>query len=148
MTRSHGNTVGTEYGRMGIRLLIRMRLRIDIRMRKNILVMQIQQCYCSYLNPDEDIVAPRNSLTYRQRRQIQRQLAYEEVQHSALANIPLMPHTANQLCVICYSLLKDVNLAGGNKIEQTECAHYFHLDCLSKWKALSGTCPVCRQSVS
>lgn len=55
---------------------------------------------------------------------------------------PVATDTANKMCVICYCRTDKVA-----DIEQTECNHHFHRDCLKTWKAISKTCPVCRKAI-
>ena len=53
---------------------------------------------------------------------------------------------ANTLCVICYSRLKDFDSPVSTEIEVAPCNHHFHKHCLTKWKAMSKICPICRQT--
>jgi len=48
----------------------------------------------------------------------------------------------NQLCVICYCQSSERKI-----FEQTKCNHYFHKDCINRWKSISESCPICRQSI-
>lgn len=50
---------------------------------------------------------------------------------------------ANTLCVICYCSLADYGVEVD--IEETDCHHHFHKQCLQKWKKVSTACPVCRK---
>ena len=45
---------------------------------------------------------------------------------------------SEKTCTICLDVLQ------GNSTRSLPCAHVFHTTCISKWLALSNTCPVCR----
>ena len=42
-------------------------------------------------------------------------------------------------CGICLE-----SFSNGEKLKTMPCLHAFHADCLDKWLAVSGTCPVCK----
>lgn len=48
----------------------------------------------------------------------------------------------NKECCICLENLID------KKCTKTDCGHYFHTECLNKWKKWSDDCPLCRESMT
>ena len=52
----------------------------------------------------------------------------------------------NPQCCICMDgcvVSEDENSSG---VQQTECGHWFHRDCLADWKLRKDTCPMCRKT--
>ena len=52
----------------------------------------------------------------------------------------LHPCKTNETCIICYDNNK-------NEMVKTNCAHYFHDECASKWFYDKDLCPLCNQEV-
>jgi len=68
------------------------------------------------------------------------------ISEEAINNLPRIQLTQQQIdekieCTVC----KD-EFQANEKPAQLPCGHFFHLDCISPWLKINGTCPVCRST--
>ncbi|KAI3503318.1 hypothetical protein L1887_31758 [Cichorium endivia] len=59
---------------------------------------------------------------------------------AAIEAIPTVTATEEEDCAIC---LTDYSCVAG-EAKELPCRHRYHSDCIMKWLAIHGTCPVCR----